>query len=1036
MLKQVLEQVASPGAEFRGAPFWAWNAKLSPDELRRQIRCMKSMGLGGFFMHARVGLNTEYLGEDWFECIRACLDEARKNGMLPWLYDEDRWPSGAAGGRVTCDRALRQRELRMQVFSTPPAKFVPAEPDDKIVAVFTAVLEKDGIHASDIHREAGIPASWEPGHSLLIFHRIIHDDNSWFNGQSYLDTMNPDAVRRFIELTHEKYRKEIGNEFGKLVPGIFTDEPNYLHGMDTQGTAWTDAIPETFLKEYGYDLLDHLPELFRHLDGQEFSKARLDYRNLCTRLFTGAFARLIGEWCDKNSLQMTGHVLHEDDLIRQTPISGAVMRFYEYMQAPGIDLLTEHWGIFNVAKQCTSMAHQFGRARRLTETYGCTGWDFPFAGHKTHGDWQYAMGINYRCQHLAWYSMAAEAKRDYPASISFQSPWHRHFSVVEDYFGRLGAALSEGEESRRLLVIHPIESTFGWLVPFHGSYPFPKESEEELLALTRLTNPILATNIDFDFGDEEIMARHASVQANGDLSIGQAAYQSVLVPQLRTIRHSTLKLLADFAAGGGFVGYYGEAPARVDGTPSNEARDIFAKFRGLEPAEFAEVFSPSARQVSLSNPDGEEIAPLLHLLKRADDHLTLFVCNYGTEFLDNHMDYGLVRDRKLDFQDVRVAVNAQDGLQVCELDLANGALSRIDAEYRNGRYIFQTAFTALGSRLFFFAADEKSAAGKPAAITPPGPVAASTALPKAGWKVCPDDFNVLVLDHATWRIKGGTESKRCFILSIDDELRGLLGAKPRGGSMIQPWLSLEKTPERELDLELKYEFSCREVPDTDCFLAMERPELYEISVNGRPLTQEDCGYWCDVSLRRVRLPAEYFQTGDNTMILSCRFHQYLPGLESAFLLGDFGVDSDGSTLLATPKTLSLGDWCSQGFCNYAGNLTYSISLLHQEKPGRSFSLEIPDWRGVALMVRLNGNNPRMLPWPPYSLNVDSELKEGRNILEITVLGHRRNSHGPFYLAEKWPLWTGPNEFKHYETAERQLVPCGLIKAPILIERAF
>jgi len=1030
MLQQVLKQVSSPGAEFRGAPFWAWNAKLSPEELRRQIRFLKSMGLGGFFMHSRVGLATEYLGEEWFDCVRACLDEARQIGMLPWLYDEDRWPSGAAGGKVTCDRAMRQRELRMQIIEVPPANFVPAENDDEIVAVFTAVVDSNNISA--LIREEGIPQVWGAGRSLLVFHRVIHADSSWFNDQAYLDTMNPKAVARFIEETHEKYRQEIGGEFGRLVPGIFTDEPNYLHNMSGTGTAWTDCLPELFRREYGYDLLDHLPELFCNIAGQEFSRTRLNYRNLCSKLFTEAFAKLIGQWCSDNNLEMTGHVLHEDDLVRQTPISGAIMRFYEYMQAPGIDLLTEHWGIFNVAKQCTSAAHQFGQKRRLTETYGCTGWDFPFAGHKALGDWQYALGINYRCQHLAWYSMAAEGKRDYPASISYQSPWHSHYRMVEDYFGRLGAALSEGEESRRLLVIHPIESTFGWLLPSHGSHPFPLEAEAEMLALTRLTNPILAANIDFDFGDEELMSRHASLTPGGELRVGLASYQSVLVPELRTIRKSTLELLTGFAAHGGFVGYYGQAPARVDGFESAEAKAAFAKFRHLLPAEFAEVFTPSARQVSLTDADGREIGPLLHLLKRADDHLTLFLCNYGTEFIDQQMQYGLVRDRKAAFPDVKVTLKAEAGLTVCELDLSDGSLSKVNFVYRNGHYVFHTTLPALGSRLFFLPSSELSDVRKQtpkSAATTVGTIA----LPAANWDISADDFNVLVLDHARWRVDGGHDEEKSYILAIDDSLRELLGAPPRGASMVQPWLSGAKSPERELNLELKYEFACEIVPETDCFLAMERPDLYEISVNARPLLKEDCGYWCDISLRRLRLPAKFFRHGNNIILLSSRYHQYLPGLESLFLLGDFGVSADGAALQSPPLTLSAGDWCAQGFTNYGGNLTCRTSFLHQEKPGHHFSLEIPDWRGVALMLRINSNAPRMLPWPPYTLDLDGELKEGRNLLEITVIGHRRNSHGPFYLNQKWPSWTGAAEFKRYETPTRQLVPCGILQAPIIRE---
>ncbi len=113
----------------------------------------------------------------------------------------------------------------------------------------------------------------------------------------------------------------------------------------------------------------------------------------------------------------------EDTLSQQTAVVGSAMRFYEHMQLPGMDLLTERWRAYTTAKQVSSAGRQFGLRTRLTETYGCTGWDFPFAGHKALGDWQAALGINLRCQHLAWYTMEAEAKRDYPAAISWQSPW-------------------------------------------------------------------------------------------------------------------------------------------------------------------------------------------------------------------------------------------------------------------------------------------------------------------------------------------------------------------------------------------------------------------------------------------------------------------------------------------------------------------------------------------------------------------------------------------------------------------------------------
>src|SRR4030042_3527585 len=82
MLKDLEHDCREPGAWHRGMPFWAWNGRLSPDELRRQIRLMKQMGLGGFFMHSRVGLATPYLQDEWFECIAACAEEAGQQGRL------------------------------------------------------------------------------------------------------------------------------------------------------------------------------------------------------------------------------------------------------------------------------------------------------------------------------------------------------------------------------------------------------------------------------------------------------------------------------------------------------------------------------------------------------------------------------------------------------------------------------------------------------------------------------------------------------------------------------------------------------------------------------------------------------------------------------------------------------------------------------------------------------------------------------------------------------------------------------------------
>ena len=100
---ELVEMWEDPPSEFRSAPFWSWNEKLDPDRLTRSIEQMHAAGMGGFFMHSRYGLKTPYLSKEWFQCISACVAKARELGMKAYLYDEDRWPSGSAGGAVTRD---------------------------------------------------------------------------------------------------------------------------------------------------------------------------------------------------------------------------------------------------------------------------------------------------------------------------------------------------------------------------------------------------------------------------------------------------------------------------------------------------------------------------------------------------------------------------------------------------------------------------------------------------------------------------------------------------------------------------------------------------------------------------------------------------------------------------------------------------------------------------------------------------------------------------------------------------------------------
>ena len=256
-------------------------ALFFPVELGSGIEIFHQMGMGGFHMHVRTGLKNQYLSDEYMELIKACVDKAKSEDMLAWLYDEDRWPSGAAGGLVTKDKQYRARNL---MFTSKKEAEAYTDNDSraeggrsgegKLLACYDVVLDKDGYleYYKRINDED--EATGTKWYAFLE----IHQQSSWYNDQSYLDTLNKNAVEKFVEVTHEKYKEKVGDEFDGTVPAIFTDEPQFTRKMvlgnsfDTETDImmpWTDKVPEIYKETYGEDIFDTLVKksamfIFKH----------------------------------------------------------------------------------------------------------------------------------------------------------------------------------------------------------------------------------------------------------------------------------------------------------------------------------------------------------------------------------------------------------------------------------------------------------------------------------------------------------------------------------------------------------------------------------------------------------------------------------------------------------------------------------------------------------------------------------------------------------------------------------------------------
>ncbi|MBR3868140.1 MAG: hypothetical protein IKM66_02380, partial [Clostridia bacterium] len=376
------ELFKNPTSEFRGTPFWALNSYLTKEELCRQIDVFKEMGLGGFHLHVRTGLENEYLGEEYMSLIKAAVDNAKKEKMLAWLYDEDRWPSGAAGGLVTKDEKYRSRCLLFTPYREAENYAVNTSSSEggrsgrgMLIACYDVVLDNEGFLSSYKKISEDDEAEGTKWYALLE----IHTPSSWYNNQTYLDTLSREAVKKFIEVTHEKYKDKVGDEFDKTVPAIFTDEPQFTrkrvlnNSFDKMDITmpWTDKVPELYKEMYGEDIFDTLPEIFWDKPGSEPSVHRYRYHDFIAELFATSFADTVGKWCNENGIALTGHMMQEPTLNSQTASLGEAMRSYRSFKLPGIDMLCNRHE-FTTAKQTQSAVHQYGYEGMLSELYGVT----------------------------------------------------------------------------------------------------------------------------------------------------------------------------------------------------------------------------------------------------------------------------------------------------------------------------------------------------------------------------------------------------------------------------------------------------------------------------------------------------------------------------------------------------------------------------------------------------------------------------------------------------------------------------------------
>jgi hypothetical protein len=977
--KSLSAQFKEPAREYTTAPFFVWNADITKEEISNFLNDFKKAGSSQVFIHPRPGLVTEYLSDKWFELYKYAVEKGKELGMNIWIYDENSYPSGFAGGHVPAEMPESYNQgqgLKMTKFETLP---------DTANKYYLCLKEEDGKYKDITPSPEG-----EKGKTgkYLLFSKTYNGKSDWYGGFSYVDLLYPGVTQKFIEVTMTGYEKNLGTEFGKTIPGTFTDEPQI---NSPGGIRFTPDLFKVFREKWGYDLKTNLPSLYEEVG--DWKRIRQNYTQTLLDLFIDRWAKPWFEYCETKGLKFTGHYWeHEWPNMRP---GGDNMAMYIWHQVPAIDMLFNQFndsvpgaqfGNVRSVKELASAANQAGRSRKLSETYGGSGWDLTFTEMKRNGDWEYALGVNLMNQHLTYFTLAGARKYDYPPSFDYHEPWWNDYKYINDHYARLSLALSSGKQVNEILVLEP--TTTSWL---YDSY-VKRNPKVGVIGQTfqSFVTKLEKAQVEYDLGSESIIKTLGNV-TKGKLVVGQCSYSSVVIPPLtENLDLSTFKLLKKFVSGGGTLIAF-SVPEFTDGSPNVEMKAFFEKnSTKIVKAEILnnEILAKYFRNKDVVFTDVKGGMLYHHTRTLADGKLV---------FLVNSSLSGSVTGK--------LSVTGKDAVEMNTLTgELSGYANKEEGEKTNIAYSLPPA----GSLLLFFSNVKTEGFSKPVATGnfTPVPATSKMTIKRAADNAMMIDFCDILLGNET--------TKDLHVFNAADKVYKYYGFK--NGN---PWNTSVQYKTNIVDRDTfgvntgftaSYHFTIKGKFDYSSLKAVvERPYLWTVVLNGKEIKSEAGKWWLDRNFGIFNI-GKLIKAGENTITVKTSPMKIHAEVEPVYIIGDFSVEpvSKGFIIKAPISKYSAGSWLTQGLSFYSWGMSYSKEYTIG-KPAGKYEVALGEWKGTVAEVTVNGQAAGMIGFPPYRADISGFIKQGVNKIDIRIIGSLKNLLGPHHnkpamgIASPW-MW--------------------------------
>ena len=893
-------------------PFWSWNDKLSSKEIEKQIECMHRNGIDGFFMHARGGLRTEYMSQEWLDMIKVGLDKADELGMQAWLYDENGWPSGFADGDIPkLGLEHQQKFLKHMIWDDKDTEKIKDIRSENILAVFEKTNQ-------------GFNQVRELSTGKYVFYYMVNP--------YYIDVFNHDTVAAFLQSTHDKYFKHFGERFGTSIKGFFTDEPQFHH------EPWSFVFEDAFEKTYGYELIPNLPLLFYEEEGYE--AFRDDFQELISKLFIEAYVRQIYMWCEVHHCWLTGHLMSENNICWQMQSNNGVMACYEYFHIPGMDHLRRKIDSPLQPRQVSSVARQLGR-KTITETFALCGWDVSLNELKWIAQWQYVNGVTSLCPHLEGYSLRGARKRDYPASLYSQLPWFEYvYGDFVKYFNTLGNLLDTGKDIAPLLVIHPIHSAYILNKPINQ-----QELQEYSDLFDQTAVALNDEHILYHYGDEKILQNHGSVKkVDGQpvLSIGLCDYSAVLLPNLINMRKETVDMLIEFAQHGGEIYAIGRLPEYENGRRT-------------------------ANIVNL-NSYVKVCGDLSEMKRKYPETAPVGVYEYGESCTAVHITMkALTKNQKLLYvtnnekQKHTITVDIKGNYQAYKIDPINGKEERITAKIQQDKTVMELSLAEYGDVLLVLCDGESDYVKET--------VEREYIVLQKKFHIDSCDLNAMTLDKCTYQIDGGDWEPEIAVINLQNKLLGL----QRHCQVMQKFTfdiaedidfdSVEICMEDPEKFEILVNDNEYKFQDNGMYVdhAIRKSKIGEFLKVGTNTIKLSCCYKQSPEVYHAKSTPGIHESVLNKLT-------YDTELESIYLIGDFAVEMQENYYLGERKCLHGGktffikkkiidvditDITHQGFWFFSGKMSLSQKVIVNKREGKKYFISFEQLNAPAAVLFVN-----------------------------------------------------------------------------------